>query len=288
MIAEFVHTLRRLRGQIIGWSIGVALYGLFMALLFDSITQIEGFEQLLASYPEEIMGFFGDIMSIMTPKGYLDVYYFAYMHVIVGILAISAAAGLIIGDEEKGTLDLVLAHPISRSRLFWGRVLGYVAALVIILLAGWLSWVIPAQGTTLDLTWLEFLRPFGPLLATLLLFGSLALVLSMVMPSARLAGMLAGGLLVGNYLLVGLSNLNENLANIVEYTPLYYYQGGDAVTGLNWGWLGGLIGVTLVLALIAWWRFQERDIRVGGEGGWKLPASLQRLARRRQSAGQQA
>ena len=24
-------------------------------------------------------------------------------------------------------------------------------------------------------------------------------------------------------------------------------------------------------ALLAWWRFQRREIRVGGEGGWKLP-----------------
>jgi len=29
--------------------------------------------------------------------------------------------------------------------------------------------------------------------------------------------------------------------------------------------------VTLVLILLAWWRFQRREIRVSGEGGWKRP-----------------
>jgi hypothetical protein len=27
----------------------------------------------------------------------------------------------------------------------------------------------------------------------------------------------------------------------------------------------------VVFAALAWWCFQRRDIRVGGEGGWQLP-----------------
>ncbi len=286
MLAEFRHSLRRLRGQMIGWSIGLGLYGLLMALLFDSVTEIEGLEALLRSYPEEIMGFFGDLVAITTPQGYLDIYYFGYLTVIVGIFAVGAAAGLLSGDEERGTLDLIMAHPISRSALFWGRVLAYVVATMVILGVGWLSWVIPSGGTGMDLSWIEFLRPFGPLLAELLLFGALALLFSLVMPSSRSAGMLAGGLLVANYLMVGLSNINEDLKAIVDYTPLHYYQGGYAAEGLKWGWLGGLLAVAAVLALLAWWRFQQRDIRVGGEGGWRLPARWRVFRRRSQLEGQ--
>jgi ABC-2 type transport system permease protein len=98
-----------------------------------------------------------------------------------------------------------------------------------------------------------------------------------------MAGMLAGGLLIGNYLLMGLSNLNEDLKAFVEYTPLYYYQSGEAIDGLDWVWLAGVAGVSLAFVLLAWWRFERRDIRVGGEGGWNLP-SLPRIFRRGQSA----
>jgi len=283
MLAELKHTLRRKRGQIIGWAIGLALYGLLMASMFDSIVGIEGFADLMAAYPEDLAAFFGGLTAITTPKGYLDIYYFEYMPVIIGIFAVSMGVGLLVSDEEKGTLDLILSHPVSRTALFWGRVLGFLAATLLILLVSWLSWVLPAQGTDMELAWIEFLRPFLPLFAQLTLFGTMALLLSLVLPSVRMAGMLTGGFLIGNYLLMGLSNLNEDLKAFVEYTPLYYYQGGNAIDGLDWAWLGGVAGVSLVFVLLAWWRFERRDIRVGGEGGWNLP-SLARVFRREKSA----
>jgi ABC-2 type transport system permease protein len=279
MLAEFKHTLRRMRGQMIGWSIGLAAYGLLMVSMFDSIVNIEGFEELIASYPPELLSFFGDLMAITTPKGYVDVYYFTYMPVIIGIFAIGAGAGLLVSHEEKGVLDLLMSYPVSRTALFWGRWLGFVAATIVILLVSWLSWLIPSGSSGMELTWIELLRPFVPLLAELLLFGTLALLLSMVLPSTRLAGMLTGGLLVGNFLLNGLANSNKDLKAIVKYTPLYYHQGGKAIDGLNWEWLAGLAAATVIFILLAWWRFQKRDIRVGGEGSWRLPP-LRRLLRR--------
>jgi ABC-2 type transport system permease protein len=287
MWAEFKHTLRRLRGQMIGWSIGLALYALMMVSLFDSIAGIEGFEEMIASYPPELMAFFGDMMGISTPKGYLDVYYFSYMALIIGIYAVVVGASLLVGDEEKGILDLVMAHPVSRTALFWGRLLGFVVATVVILLVSWLSWVLPAGSTGMDLTWIEFLRPFVPLFGQLLLWGTLALLLSMLLPSGRMTAMLSSGLLIANFLVGGLANINEDLKAIVEFTPMYYYQGGGAIDSIDWGPLAGLLAASLVFALLAWWRFGQRDIRVGGEGGWKLP-SFRRLFRRGARAGQEA
>ena len=277
MFTEFKHTLRRLRGQIIGWSVGLALYGILMVSLYDSIVNIEGFEELMASYPPELLAFFGDsILAITTPQGYVDVYYFLYMPVIIGIFAVGAAANLLVGYEEKGMLDLVLAYPVSRTALYWGRWFGFMAATAIILGASWLSWFLPAGGSDLNLTWLEFLRPFIPLFAILVLFGAIALVLSFFLPSARAATMTAGALLVANFLINGLANTNENLQSFTEYTPLHFFQGGAAIESLNWNWLVGLLLLSLLLTLIGWWRFQQRDIRVGGEGGWAFLQTVRR------------
>lgn len=54
LITEFKHTLRRLRGQILGWGIGLALYGLMMGAMYDTVNAIEGMQELLASYPKEL------------------------------------------------------------------------------------------------------------------------------------------------------------------------------------------------------------------------------------------
>jgi ABC-2 type transport system permease protein len=285
MYAEFKHTLRRMRGQMTGWSIGLGVYVLMMVSLFDSIAHIEGFTEMIESYPKELMAFFGgaDMLALTSPKGYLDIYYFAYMPVIIGIFVAAAGANLLVGDEEKGILDLVMAHPVSRTALFWGRVLGFVVATIVILLASWLCWVLPSANTGLDLTWIEFLRPFLPLFAELFLFGMLTVLLSMLLPSARMAGMLTGGLLVANFLLLGLANINEDLKAFVDYTPLAFYEGGEAIASLNGMWFAGLMGVGLLLALLAWWRFHRRDIRVGGEGGWQLPW---KALRQRKAEGQ--
>ncbi len=270
MFAEFKHALHRLRGQTIGWAIGVGLYGLMMVALFDTMAEIEGLQQLFESYPPELMAFFGELTMISTPKGYLDTYYFVYMDMIIGIFAIGACASLLVGDEEKGILDLVMAHPISRSGLYWGRVLAFIASILLVLLVGWLSWLIPSGSSDMNLTWIEFLRPFAPLFAILVLFGLLALFLSLILPSGRLAGMLSGALLVGNFLLQGLARINDELEPIIKFTPLNYYQSGEAVDGLKWEWLAGLLGAALIFALLGWLLFERREIRVGGEAGWGL------------------
>ncbi len=73
-------------------------------------------------------------------------------------------------------------------------------------------------------------------------------------------------------------HINDAIEPFAKLSPMYYYQGGEAIDGLNVGWLAGLLGMALLWALLAWWRFERRDIRVGGEGGWRRP-TLQSLYR---------
>jgi len=268
LTTEFKHTLRRLRGQILGWGIGLALYGLLMGAMYDTINNITGLEDMLANYPPELMAFFGDRIALNTPEGYFGTYYSSYMPIIVGIFAVGAAAGLLAGDEERGTLDLTLSYPASRTALFWGRWMAYALATALVLFIGYLGWAVTLPMTAMDVTWSALLRPFLPLWAVSMLFGALALLLSLILPSARMASMTAGALLVANFLLAGLANLNDTLRPIMDVTPFAFLQGGDALNGLNWGWLAGLTAVALLLSAATWLLFRRRDIRVGGERGW--------------------
>jgi ABC-2 type transport system permease protein len=281
MFTEIKHTLRRLRGQIIGWGLGLFLYGLMMTSFYSSMAEIgDEYMELLENYPSELLAFFPSIDEFTSPKGYMETYFFSWMPIIIGIFVIGACASLLVGDEEKGILDLLMAHPISRTELFWGRLIGFLSATVVILLVSWLGWIIPAKRSGLYLTLVEFLVPFLPLFAVLVLFGTLALLFSMLLPSVRMAGMLSGILLIANFLLVGLSTINPDLEPLYKLTPFYFNQGSGAIDGLNWKWLAGLLGAALVFTLIAWWRFQRREIRVGGEGSWRLPSLRLKLRSR--------
>ena len=273
----FRHSVNRFRGQILGWGTTLGILSAYLLSFYDTlVAQRAQLEQLLASYPPELMAFFGDIGSMFTPQGYLTLEFFSYMPLILGVFAILAGSGLLTGDEESGVLDLLLAHPVRRSTMFLARLLSLLGATTAILGLTWLGFVIGLNWTALDLSWGELALPFASLGAVLLVFAAFSILMSMALPSRRMAAMAGGIGVVGSFFLTSLSRIDENLEAAARLSPLNYYQSGDAILGLNWEWLAGLGGVSLLMLLLAWWRFERRDIRVGGEGSWGLP----RLGRR--------
>src|SRR5207247_1545713 len=138
MATIFHYTLARFRGAIIGWGIGLFLIGLMVMPMWDVVLkQRAQLEQVLANLPGFMKAAMPGLDQMFTPAGFLSVRFFALMPLILGIYAVLGGSGLLAGDEENGTLDLVLAHPISRSELFLGRLAGFTAATLIILGVGW-------------------------------------------------------------------------------------------------------------------------------------------------------
>jgi ABC-2 type transport system permease protein len=268
----FRHTLRRYRGQVIGWGIGMFLLGLMAIPLWDiTLKERATVEVMVRKMPPGLKAVMPDLDNMFEPAGFLNVRFFALMPLILGVYAVLGGSGLIASDEENGTLDLVQAHPVSRSELFLGRFAAFAAATAGILGIAWLGLVVPMSWSTLDVGWGELALAFLSLLGVLLLYTTLALLLSLVLPSRRLAAMAAGMVVVGSYFVSTLARLNSNLELLARLSPLDYYQGGDAIHGLNVLWLAGLLAVSAVFAGLAWWRFQRRDIRVAGEGSWSWP-----------------
>jgi len=273
MMTVFRYTLRRFRGQILGWGIALALMAVLLVSMYDSFAgEQEQFAELLELYPSEITAFIGDLTSMATPEGWVSIEFFSYMPLILGIFGVLMGSGLLVSHEESGTLDLIMAHPVSRTALFMGRLLAFVTATVAILVITWLGFIVSMTWSSIDIGWGRMWLPLLSLLAELLLFGTISLFLSMLLPSRRLAATTAGLLLVASFFITGLAKINEDLEPVAKLSPLNYYQTQEAFQGLNGTWLAGLLAAMVLFAALAWWRFQRRDIRVGGEGGWRLPA----------------
>jgi len=279
MRAEFKHSLRRARGQIIGWGLGAFLYGVLMVSFYSSVESIGAeLNTLMESFPPEMLAFFPGFDDFTSPVGYLGTEYFSFMPIILGIFAVTAGARLLVSDEEKGILDLLMAYPISRSSMFWGRFSAFLVTSMGILLAAWAGLMLPSQSSGLGLTAIELLRPSLPLFGVMIFFGSFGLMLSMLLPAGRTSGAFAGALLIANFLLIGLSSLNENLVPLYEISPFYFYQGSRAINALDWDSLAILLAGSSLFTGVALIRFLRRDLRVGGEGGWQfsLPGFLKR------------
>src|SRR5512135_1933743 len=92
------YTFSGLRWQIIGWGLGIALYGLFIVVMYESMAGDPAqFSQIINSYPAEFLAFFGaDANSMLTPASYLRMYAFSMLPVIMGVFAVIAGSGLIV------------------------------------------------------------------------------------------------------------------------------------------------------------------------------------------------
>ena len=271
MFTVIRYTLRRSRGAIIGWGIGLAVLALMMGSLFDMVASsgdlMEAYVEALPEFAEMF-----DMGGMSTPIGWLDVEYFSFVPLMIGLFATGVGASLLARDEERSTLDLILAHPVSRTTLFWGRFLATTLVTIILLLISWASLLLSMiWSENFTIPAVELLLPFVSLFGILMFFMTLALLFSMLLPSRSMANMLAAMLLVASFFITLLSGVVDQLERAADFSPLTYLETTAAVdAGLNLTWLGVFLVINLVLALISWRLFQRRDVRVGGEGTLRL------------------
>ena len=271
MFTVFRYTLRRSRGAIIGWGIGLAVLSIMMGSLFDMMaTSGDLIVEYMESMPELAEMFnFG---SMSTPIGWLDVEYFSFVPLIIGLFVAGVGASLLARDEERGTLDLILAHPVSRTALFWGRFLATTLVIFILLLICWASLLLSmiwSENFTIPM--FELLLPFVSLFGILMFFMTLALLFSMLLPARSMASMLTAMLVVASFFITFLSGAVDQLESAADFSPLTYLETATAIDdGLNLTWFGVFMAIDLALALISWQLFQRRDVRVGGEGTMRL------------------
>src|SRR5262249_8736448 len=143
----------------------------------------------------------GDVNNLAHPPSYLALRYFSLLPLILGVYAVLTGSGLLVADEENGTLDLVLAHPVSRTALFFGRWLALTVALAVILAVAWLGLVVFPRAYNVPVGAGELVLPYLSLLAVLLFFGNFALALSLLLPSRWLAASASGLVLAASFFL---------------------------------------------------------------------------------------
>ncbi len=270
MNATVRYMLRRFRLAIIGWGLALAIIAVVTVRLYSTILErMAAVEQLMAGMPPILVAIAGEAKVIATPGGWLHVKFFAVVPVLLGIYCVQAGAGLFAADEERGRLDLLMAYPVSRARVFFGRLLALVLATLMMLAICWIGLYLALPGSGMDIGFGASLLPFANTIAPLLFFEMLSLALAMVLPSRLLAAGAAGLVLVGNFFIVILAAVEPALLPLAKSLPLHYYRGGMALDDFGWPGFLGQLAAAILLCAFAYARFQRRDIRVMGEGSWR-------------------
>ena len=260
----FLKTVRDLRGQILGWGLGIGAIGLLVIVLYPAFKdQMSAFAELMASYPPAVTAFVGDMSNMGDYASWLGVEFYSWVPPILAIFAVAAGTGLIAGEEEKGTLDLLLSQPIRRWRVVAAKFAALAVATLLICLLGALVLV----AGTLAIGESAYVGDI--LLATLdmapltLAGATFALMASVVLRSRRLATAVAVVVIIGSWLVDSMGKTVETLESYRPFTLFHYYTGGAVLTdGMNWGNVGVLLGLCGLFFAVALFAFQRRDVAV--------------------------
>src|SRR3990170_3407731 len=253
------------RRSLMWWSLGLIVVALYTVLFYPSVRDMAStLDQLIESMPPALRASFaGEFTDFTSPTGYLNTQlFFIMIPMLFFFFSIGFGSGAIAGEDEKGTLELLLSNPLNR----WRAVLEKFGAMVVSLATlGVALWVgIAASVIVVDMR-VDLVRVAEVTLSALVLsltFGSLALGLGCARGHRGLAMGVAAAVAVAAYLLNSLAPQVESLKAYRPLSPFYYYLRADPVAnGLNFGDVSVLLGLSLAFLLIGLLLFERRDLR---------------------------
>ena len=268
------YSLKRSFSIILGWGIPLMLLGIITIPFYDLVAENEKqLRPVLDTLKPLLKSFVGgdEAAQVFTPEGFIALRYFAFLPVVMGIFGSVYGSGLLAADEERGILDFLMAHPISRSQIFWGRLLSFLLSLIIIIGFGWFGlWLGVLKAESMNFSPVKLWLPYLSVFAVTWLFACLSFALSMVMPSRSAAAMFSGIIVLAGYIITNLSKAIKGLESWALFSPITYFQ-SNAMMGLKLNPLTVLFVSSVIFVAFAWKAFVNRDIRVAGDGGWKIP-----------------
>ncbi len=260
----FAKSLRDLRRSFVGWSLGLVGYVALIVSVFPTVRDNPDLNKLVESYPEALKAFiaFGGQLDYTSAAGYLGSELFSFMIPALFLVAsVGNGAGAIAGEEERGTLDLLLSFPLSRTRIAAEKLGAMCAEVVCLGVVLWLALWLGARIFGMEISAAHLGAAVAVLVVLAVAYGSIAFMIAAGTGRKGLAVGLTVALAVGAYLVNSLAALVSALEPFQKISPFYHYVAGDPLHGglAPWHTLF-LVAVGGVAALIGVVLFARRDV----------------------------
>lgn len=257
MSAEIlVHETRQRRTgtAVMGGALGALAF--FAIAISGSVGDV--FDKLTEGMPEALAAFVGGDV----PGGYVVGEIFTLVAPIALVaFAVMAGASALAGEERDGTMALLAAQPVSRTRVLWAKAGGAALSLIVI---GAAFWALMALGG------LMFDSELGPakmaagvvhLVFLALAMGAIALAVGAATGRPEIAAGVGGVVALTAYLMSTLLPI-AGLDGWAELSPWFYALGSDPLRGgVDLAHLGVLAAISVVAMGIAHVLFNRRDLR---------------------------
>lgn len=258
----YTATLRqRITGVLVGVAAIISTVVMAVAVYADIEDSLVGF---IRDLPEAYLS----IIGISAGGGFSSIVLGEMMNLVAPLvlagLAISIGTGAIAGEEQAGTIGLLLTNPIGRSEVLISK-LGAMITLAV--LGGLLTW----GGTELTLIAFDastaevFVGAASThLIAITVFFGALAALVGSWTGDVTKSTAVSVTVLIGSFFAAGLLPLVEGAADFARVFPWYYLNGSEPLlNGIDWSHIGVLAAASLVMMGGALYGFERRDLQVG-------------------------
>jgi len=262
MLSLFAHELRSRWKAVVGWGIGFALFGAMYITVYPEVEEQMADMADLSLY--QAMG-----ISMASFEGYIGSVVILFVPLLLGIYAIGTGTKTLAGEEDSGTLEIIMARPLSRWQIVSVKALAIGIALIVILLLGGLgnAAVLAAVKTGYETT----MMPMDLFSAVLtgwpitMAFAMISLFLGAFTPSRRIATIVATVILIASYFGENLAGMVESLEAVKPFSLFTYFDSSATVftDGAKASDVLILLSVAVVFFLLALISFQQRNVTVG-------------------------
>ncbi len=256
-------TLRDLaegRRGLLAWALGLVGVTLLYLPIYTSAGGSEMVQAYLDAFSPELARVFG-LDRMATGAGYTQATYFGLTaFLVLAIAAVGWGAQAIAGDEESGSLELTLAHGVSRTQLVLERGLAILLKLAGLGVIGWLAVMALSGPAQLELDGGNVAAASLALLGLTALAAATALAVGAATGRRSIATAAGAALAVLAYVVDAVA-VTAQVPWLRNLSPYYWAYGNDPITtGNDWSGLALLFGCTALLMVAAVVSFARRDV----------------------------
>jgi ABC-2 type transport system permease protein len=252
------------RRALFWWTLAAGVLSGLVVLLYPSIGAAPELEEMLERMPPAFRALMGEVVDIASPAGFVSFRVFSFIAPLVFLIyTIGRGTGAIAGEEQRGTLDLVLAHPVPRWRFVVEKFAALLIGGAVVGLGLWLGIVLAALAVNVELSFGRAAEATVAAVVFAYAHGALALALGAATGRTGLSSGVTAAVAIAGYLLHTLGLLVDWLEPFRILSPFYFYlDANPMLNGIDAGHLLVLALLTLAGVGYAAFAFQRRDVRL--------------------------
>lgn len=247
--------------SLIGWSLGFLAALLLYVPLYSSIGGNPDMQALLDSLPPAMINALG-YGSIATGAGYVSATFYGLMgFALITIAAVAWSTAAIAGDEEVGSLELTLAHGVTRTQIPLERSAAIITKLLWLNALSVLVIMALNDSAGLGLDFANLVAVGAALLGLSLLIATLGVAVGALTGRRAWATAASAGVAVVGYGLNAVANQSPDLDWLHDWSPYAWaFHNAPLSDGADWRGLALLYGISLALLVVSVVALNRRDI----------------------------